>query len=241
LKANAPALLSPGDGTIFEATDTITLEFRAGTAKFVSVALPQEVALAKSDGSLVRSEIYSATTGNISIALPQLAAGDYEWQSRAALDAGRGPWSTLWRFTVKPAARAPAATGKRTPNPPDGVRLPAPNMVHVVVGVANQYPHFLFNSCQDHGGNWDFMDTVLDQLRVEDTRWGYGWKRGVVGDPLLDIVSYNWSSSPDEGTRNIYTIDILLGHCGSSPTPTWINTQPDGGPGLSAWTGRGRF
>ncbi len=72
-------------------------------------------------------------------------------------------------------------------------------MVHVVFGVANQYPHFLFNSCQEHGGNWEFMDTLIDTLRLEDTRWGYGWKRGVVGDPLLDIVSYNWSSDPDEG------------------------------------------
>jgi hypothetical protein len=114
-------------------------------------------------------------------------------------------------------------------------------MFFVVVGVANQYPHFLFNSCQEHGGTWDFMETLVDTLRLFDTRYGYNWKRGIVGDPSLDIVDYNWSSDPDEGTRNVYTYDVLFGHCGSLPGPAWVNTQPGGGPGLSAWTGRGRF
>lgn len=241
LKVHAPALIAPADGAIFEAADDISLEFQSATALYVTFSVAYEIQLARSDGSAVYSDILGAAGANQVVSLPKLPAGDYEWQVRGAQGDGRGPWSALYKFTVKPPARAAAATGKRTPDPPAGARLPAPNMVHVVIGVANQYPHFLFNSCQDHGGNWDFMDTVIDTLRLDDTRWGYAWKRGVVGDPLLDILSYNWSSAPDEGTRNIYTIDILLGHCGSSPTPTWINTQPDGGPGLSAWTGRGRF
>jgi hypothetical protein len=110
-----------------------------------------------------------------------------------------------------------------------------------VQGVANQYPSFLFNSCQEHGGTWQFMDTLVDTLRQIDTRYGYIWKRGVVGDPLMDVVGYNWSGDPDEGTRNVYTIDVIGGHCGSNPNPVWNNTQPGGGPGASVWTGRGRF
>jgi hypothetical protein len=54
-------------------------------------------------------------------------------------------------------------------------------------------------------------------------------------------VGYNWSSDRDEGTRNVYTFDVIVGHCGPNPGTSWNNTQPGGGPGQSAWTGRGRF
>ena len=43
------------------------------------------------------------------------------------------------------------------------------------------------------------MDTLVDTLRLEDTRWGYAWKRGVVGDPLQDLVAYNWSYGSRRG------------------------------------------
>jgi hypothetical protein len=134
-----------------------------------------------------------------------------------------------------------SGSGPRTPDPPPGARLPEPNGLPIVEAVARQYPHFLLRSCQEHGGTWDFMDTLVDTLRRTDTRYGYIWKRGVVGDPLMDVVGYNWSSEPDEGTRNVYTFDVIGGHCGPNPTPTWVNTQPGGGPGQSVWTGRGRF
>ena len=61
------------------------------------------------------------------------------------------------------------------------------------------------------------MDRVIDALRLEDTRWGYNWKRGVVGDPSLDVIVYNYSAGPDEGNPNVYGVDILVGHCGPSP------------------------
>ena len=69
----------------------------------------------------------------------------------------------------------------------------------MVAAISNQFPQFLRNSCQEHGGTWDFMDTLVDTLRLEDTRWGYAWKRGVVGDPLQDLVAYNWSDGPGRG------------------------------------------
>lgn len=140
-------------------------------------------------------------------------------------------------------SRPPAGggTGARTPDPPPGQRIPEPNGYAIVQGVANQYPSALLNSCQEHGGTWEFMDILVDTLRQTDTRYGYIWKRGNVGDAAQDVVGYNWSSEPDEGTRNIYTFDVIGGHCGSSPVPVWNNTQPGGGPGMSVWTGRGRF
>ena len=72
----------------------------------------------------------------------------------------------------------------RTPDPAPGQRLPLPTYgASVVQQVAAARPDLLRNSCQEHGGTWGFMDAVVDTLRTYDTRWGYNWKRGNVGDP----------------------------------------------------------
>jgi len=76
-----------------------------------------------------------------------------------------------------------------------------------------------------------------------DTRWGYNWKRGVVGDPSLDVLAYHRYRGPDEGATEVYLVDIILGHCGDAPTATWIDiTQVTREAGaIGRWTGRGRF
>ena len=116
-------------------------------------------------------------------------------------------------------------------------------MLSVVQQVAAARPDLVQNSCQEHGGTWGFMDLLVDTLRTYDTRWGYNWKRGNVGDPSLDIVDYHWGAGPDEGSTQVYIVDILGGHCGSNPSPTWNDvtdiTYNNGGVGR--WTGRGRF
>ncbi|BCS33288.1 hypothetical protein TBR22_A25150 [Luteitalea sp. TBR-22] len=138
---------------------------------------------------------------------------------------------------------SPSPGGARTPNPAPGQRLPLPNMAWVVEEVARQYPSALRNSCQSSGGTWEFMDRVVDRLRQFDTRWGYNGKRGNTSDPSQDVVDYNWGSERDEGTTNVYIIDIMGGHCGSNPTPAWIDqtdvTLRSGT--IGRWTGRGRF
>jgi hypothetical protein len=241
LKSNAPTLVAPDHDFAYDNGTTVTLQFQAARGTYVDSALQHQIEIRNNaDGQVVYGAEVGGS-GSVSHDLPTVPVGSYEWRVRAFMGDAAGPWSGARTFSMKAPTRGPISTGARTPNPPPGVRLPEPVRFHVVLAVANQYPHFLFNSCQEHGGTWDFMDTLVDTLRIEDTRWGYAWKRGVVGDPLQDLVAYNWSGDPDEGTRNIYTIDVLLGHCGSAPTPTWINTQPGGGPGLSAWTGRGRF
>ena len=140
-------------------------------------------------------------------------------------------------------APAPAPSGARTPNPGPGQRLPLPNMAFVVEDVARQYPGALRNSCQSSGGTWEFMDRVVDRLRQYDTRWGYNGKRGNTSDPSQDVVDYNWGSDRDEGTTNVYIIDVMGGHCGSNPSPAWIDqTQVTANGGtIGRWTGRGRF
>jgi len=116
-------------------------------------------------------------------------------------------------------------------------------MAAVVDEFARQHTSALRNSCQEHGGSWEFMDGLVDRLRQFDSRWGYNWKRGNVGDPSLDVITYNYGAGRDEGTTNVYIMDVIGGHCGSNPGPTWID-QTDAtarGGGIGRWTGRGRF
>ena len=137
----------------------------------------------------------------------------------------------------------PPGGGSRTPDPAPGQRLPLPNMSHVVQQVASEYAGALQNSCQEHGGTWEFTDRVVDRLRQYDTRGGYNWKRGNVGDPSKDVVDYHHGAGPDEGSTEVYIIDIIVGHCGSSPGPGWgdVTDVTYQGGSIGRWTGRGRF
>lgn len=134
----------------------------------------------------------------------------------------------------------PGGSGGRTPDPATGQRLPLPNMFHVVQQVGAARPDLLRNSCQDAGGSWGFMDLLVKTLRSHDTRWGYNCKRGNCSDISHDVVDFHWGRGADEGSNEVYTIDVIGGHCGASPGPSWNNTQPDGGPGQSRWTCAGK-
>jgi hypothetical protein len=142
-----------------------------------------------------------------------------------------------------PLAPLPGGPGGRAPDPPPGQRLPLPNMFHVVQQVAAARPDLLRNSCQDHGGSWAFLDLVVDTLRTYDTRWGYNWKRGVVGSPSMDVVDYHYGPGPDEGSTDVYIIDIINGHCGNNPSPSWndVTDVTINSGTIGRWTGRGRF
>jgi hypothetical protein len=87
------------------------------------------------------------------------------------------------------------------------------------------------------------MDAVVDTLRTHDTRWGYNWKRGNVGDPSKDAIAYHWGRGPDEGSTEVYIIDIIVGHCSPGASAGWTDvtdvTYNNGGVGR--WTGKGRF
>ena len=137
-------------------------------------------------------------------------------------------------------APLPGGSGGRAPDPAPGQRLPLPDMFHIVEQVAAARPAALRNSCQDHGGSWEFMDALVRTLRTHDTRWGYNCKRGNCGDVSHDVVDYHWGAGNSEGSNEVYTIDVIGGHCGSNPGPGWLNTQPGGGPGSSRWTCAGK-
>ncbi|MFZ5480523.1 MAG: NBR1-Ig-like domain-containing protein [Myxococcota bacterium] len=119
----------------------------------------------------------------------------------------------------------------------------APDMFWVVEEVHDEDPELIKTSCIADGGNWDFMDKVVDRLREHDTRWGYNWKRMEVGNPSEDCVNYFFGEGEPEGSTEVYTFDIIAGHCGPDPQPAWQDvTLPveEGGAG-AMWTGRGRF
>jgi hypothetical protein len=101
----------------------------------------------------------------------------------------------------------------------------------------------LANSCQDTGGNWEFLDTLVERLRETDERWGYNWKRGVIGDASRDCVDYHYGSGTREGSTDVYIIDVIEGHCGDDPGPNWLDqTQATADAGtIGMWTARGQF
>jgi hypothetical protein len=225
----------------------------AGRAGAVDVRF--EVATDQAFTNIAARMSASRGSSTTSANAPALTANTlYFWRAYATNGTVNSPMSNVQSFRT-PAAPTPGPGGGgggvpppppgggRTPDPAPGQRLPLPNMSAVVNQVAAQYPDALRNSCQEHGGTWEFMDRVVNELRRYDTRWGYNWKRGNVGDPSMDVVDYHFGPGPDEGSTDVYIIDIIGGHCGSSPQPGWGDvtdvTRQNGT--IGRWTGRGRF
>ena len=100
-------------------------------------------------------------------------------------------------------------------------------MLHVVQAVARQHPDVLRNSCQSHGGSWRFMDLVVEALRAPSGRGGFNCKRGNCNDVSHDVVDFyrgsGTTSNDAQGSTDVAIIDIIAGHCGSSPRPAWID------------------
>jgi len=233
LKVQAPALASPANDLRLDSRRP-TLVATNVAGKYVGGSFSYEFELLTDGNTRVDGATLSSGAGTTTWAYPTDLERDtaYRWRVRARMGNALGPWSATRRFLT--------LFEKRTPDPAPGTRLPLPNMFHIVQQVAAQYPSALANSCQHAGGTWEFMDRVIDALRLEDTRWGYNWKRGVVGDPSLDVIVYNYTAAPDEGNPNVWAIDIIGGHCGSNPTVLWSNISGSGGAG-AAWTSRGRW
>ncbi len=146
-------------------------------------------------------------------------------------------------FTVNVNAPPPPPPPNRAADPAPGQLLPLPNMEHIVHEVAAQFPGALRNSCLEHGGNWDFMDRLVDRLRQFDTRWGYNCKRGNCPDISQDVVAYHAGTGPDvDGVNQTFTVDVISGHCGNgNPAPWWSPHAYIPGPGEARWHGRFRF
>ena len=165
--------------------------------------------------------------------------GSYTVRVRGRAGSVVGPFSNAVTFTVGPGTAAPAPppppTGNRTPNPSPGTILPLPAYgPGVVAAVAAAFPGALRNSC----GNNEFLLRLVYQLRQIDTRWGFNWKRGNIGDLSQDVVTYNFGSGSDESTTDVYIIDVIAGHCGGNPGPNWHDVTEDTRRGgtIGRWT-----
>lgn len=232
LKVSAPTIVSPtGDERLKSRQPTMTLNNAKGT--YAGGAFSYEFQILTDSGTVVASNTVTAGSATTTWAYTTDLTKDtpYRWRARARMGTAFGPWSSTARFITVKENRAELGPNGRAPYPSWGA--------NVVNQVASQRPDLLARSCQEYGGTWEFMDLLVDTLRLQDTRWGYNWKRGVVGDPSLDVINYNWGGQKDEGTREVYTFDVILGHCGT-PSPAFIDLTNPNGAG-AVWTGRGRF
>ncbi|HEX8029635.1 MAG TPA: Ig-like domain-containing protein [Vicinamibacterales bacterium] len=136
----------------------------------------------------------------------------------------------------------------RKADPPSGQRLPLPDVRGFTQQEAGARPDLLARSCPNglKYQNNPWLDYMVDQLRTLDTRWGYNGKPTRTpadngGQPVIaagDEVAYHYGAGPDEGSREVYLIDLLEGHCGTSPRLTYREFTGEE-PGV--WTGAGRF
>lgn len=259
VRIGIPEAVSPSGGqTVSSRTPELrvnngTVQGRAGEVRyFFVVSTDQAFSSLAWVGSTPRS-----AGGSTSITTGQLPANTLLfWRAYGSDGVTGSDYSVVHSFRT-PAAPAPPpgggggggggglppapGSGTRTPDPAPGQMLPIPGYAESVIhSVAAQFPGALQNSCQEHGGTWEFMDRVVDALRQYDNRWGYNWKRANVGDPSLDVINYHFGRGQSEGSREVYSFDIIGGHCGSSPWAAFIDlTDPNGAGAM--WTGRGRF
>lgn len=137
---------------------------------------------------------------------------------------------------------------KRTPDPAAGQKLPLPDVSAFVREASAKCPSLVPQSCPNglKYVNNPWQDCVIDQLRTLDTRWGYNAKPTRTsadngGLPVVaagDEIAYHYGAGPDEGSTDVHLVDILVGHCGASPSLGWrVFTGEEPG----RWTGAKRF
>jgi hypothetical protein len=236
LKVTPPAPVSPADGERAEDRNPTLIWLNAqGTYNNIGVAY--DIQLWKADGT---APIYERTvgespdTGAHRVELTLDYDTVYQWRVRGHIGNPDvvGPWSNYATFLAptKPVVVAPTlpngtvAGGCAAPISQAGTRITVrPNDSDTVRAVASTYAAAFRNSCQPEGGSWEFMDRTVDALRAKNGRYGYNAKRGNMNDPSLDVVGY--FRGPDannfQGSSDSYIIDIIGGHCGSTPSVIW--------------------
>jgi hypothetical protein len=186
----------------------------------VASASAYQLAVAFSPGAPAAfAQVFPAA--QTSVAFPGVVPGTYYVRVTAGNSCGAATSSD-----VPVVVASTGGTGNRTPNPPAPTPpnyLPLPNRAAVVDEIARLYPNELRNSCRDTGGNNTWLFRLVERLRREDTRWGLNWKRARVGDMSQDAITYNYGPENDEGTLFVHVVDVIGGHCGSNPTPSWNN------------------
>jgi hypothetical protein len=147
---------------------------------------------------------------------------------------------------VKNVTVATAPPARRTPDPAAGQRIPLPDVQAFIAQANAARPDLMAQSC-NRGLKYvrnPWIDYIVDQLRTLDTRWGYNGKptrtaadnEGVPVEAAGDEIAYHYGSGPDQGSPDVYLIDILAGHCGTPSLTYRVFTGEE--PGF--WTSAGR-
>jgi hypothetical protein len=256
LKVTAPIAVSP----LFESTNQSTAPtLSAIGSKGLNVTNPGlsyrfQVADSDSFDNIVANGMGAVDSSGVAryTVDPALFPGRrYAWRVRAELQDAAGPWSSMGAFTtagaggvVVPAPTPGANAGPRPADPPPGQRLPLPDMQGVLARFSNAS-----DSCPRglKYVNNPWQDRVIDAFRQIDSRWGYNGKptknaavdnNGVPVTAAGDEAAYHYGAGPSHGSFDVHLVDMLIGHCGSSPSLTWrVFTGEE--PGF--WTGVGRF
>jgi hypothetical protein len=234
LKVTAPALVAPVDGARADDRKP-TLIWVNSSGRHGTIGVAYDIEL-----SSPTAVVYSRTVGESPDIGSHLVDMDleydtvYSWRVRAHVGNPDtyGPWSSWANFTSpsRPAPIAPVAntTSGSCAAPlsemgPGETRKPRPNHSAIARAVASAFPAALKNSCQEHGGSWEFMDRTVDALRAVDGRYGYNCKRGNCNDPSLDVVSYYYRPDPNafQNSDSVYIFDIIGQHCGADPSVVW--------------------
>jgi hypothetical protein len=231
LKMNAPALVNPVDRGRAEDRRP-TLVWANATSRYGAVGVAYDLVVETSS-----AVVYEQTVGESPDFGAHLIPFDleydtvYYWRVRARVGDEFGPWSSYAEFLspTRPTAQAPVGGGAAgacaaplSPVGPGENRKPRPNHSAVLRQIANQFPGTLQNSCQEHGGSWEYLDRSIDALRAIDGRYGYNAKRGNMNDPSLDVVSYFWGNHDQfQGSSQVYIFDVIGGHCGPFPSVSW--------------------
>jgi hypothetical protein len=223
LKASAPSLLAPTGGARVD-TRRPTLSWTESTGTYVNISPTYEVEV-----STAGSVVYSVTVAETShqVGIDAAYNTTYSWRVRALQDGAAGPWSSSASFVSpqQPSTGGLVLEGFRTPDPPPGTRLGLPNASGIVNDEYNKNFSDWQNSCQERQGQrgWVWLDKLVDRLRTTDLRWGYNGKRGNPNDPSQDVIDYHYGAGGSQFSTQVYIIDVMFGHCGGSPGPTWID------------------
>ena len=136
----------------------------------------------------------------------------------------------------------------RVADPDSGTSLGMPDVQGLVERINAENPSLINQSCPT-GRKYEnnpWQDRIVDRLRQYDTRFGYNGKptRSAVdnnGFPVIaagDEITFFAGGGTAQGSRNVYAIDILFGHCGPTPALTYRDFT---GQEEAFWSGAGRF
>lgn len=129
----------------------------------------------------------------------------------------------------------------RPPNPgndpPSGAVVANPgNHLSVVQAVAAANPTDFVNSCLAAGGNFNFLDALIAELRKESERWGFLCRATDCSRSREDAIGYfaGLESPPVQQSATHYAFDVIGNHCPTATsgpaTPQWADVTGAGGP-----------